>query len=141
MSEKIRLADMAEKCDSISMTATVLDFVKTSKNKNIEVMPVVDEAEKVIGIVTEKDLIKLIRIERPASNYPIIEKSLPKEIGSHPITSIMTASPVLLDDTSTFEDALNLILNHDFRRIIIVDSDKKLVGKLRIAEIIYRLMT
>lgn len=134
-----QLAEIAEKCDSISSKATVLEFVTLARQKNIEVMPVVDEEDKVIGIVTEKDLIKLVKIEGPASNYPIIEKNLPKEVLDQPITVIMTANPVLLKETSSLEDAMNLVLNHDFRRIIVVDSQNRLVGKLRIADIIHRI--
>ena len=134
-----KLAEIAEKCDSISAKSTVREFVNLARQKNIEVMPVVDEDERVIGIVTEKDLIKLVKIEGPASNYPIIEKSLPKEVINQPITAIMTANPVLLKETSSLEDAMNLILNHDFRRVIIVDSQNHIVGRLRIVDIINQL--
>ena len=134
-----KLAEIAEKCDSISAKSTVREFVNLARQKNIEVMPVVDEDERVIGIVTEKDLIKLVKIEGPASNYPIIEKSLPKEVINQPITAIMTSNPVLLKETSSLEDAMNLILNHDFRRVIVVDSQNHIVGKLRIVDIINQL--
>ncbi len=133
------LGEIAEKCDSMSVKATVMDFVNLARQKNIDIMPVVDENDKVVGIVTEKDLLKLVKIEGPAANYPIIEKNLPKEVLNKPIDSIMTPNPVLLKETSSLEDAMNLILNHDFRRVIIVDSQNRLVGKLRISDIIHRL--
>ena len=133
------LAEIAEKCDSISAKATVMDFVGTVRQKNIEAMPVLDDEDKVIGVVTEKDLIKLIKIEGITSNYPIVEKSLPKEVLAQPITAIMTPEPVILKETDSMESAMNMILNHDFRRVIIVDDNGRLVGKIRIADIIHRL--
>lgn len=133
------LAEIAEKCDSISAKATVTDFVGMVRQKNVEIMPVTDEDGKVIGVVTEKDLIKLIKIEGIQSNYPIIEKSLPKEVLDQPITSIMTPEPVMLKETDSMESVMNMILNHDFRRVIIIDDKGKLVGKIRIADIIHRL--
>ena len=92
-----KLAEIAEKCDSISAKSTVREFVNLARQKNIEVMPVVDEDERVIGIVTEKDLIKLVKIEGPASNYPIIEKSLPKEVINQPPEIIASLKKILGD--------------------------------------------
>ncbi len=134
-----KLGEMAEKCDSIKAEATVADFIRTAREKNTEILPVLDDDNKVVGIVSEKDLIKLIKVEGVASNYPIIENRLPKGMLSEPITSIMTAEPVTLKETDSLESVINLILNHDFRRVIIVDAEKKLVGKIRIADMIYKL--
>ncbi|MBI4019451.1 MAG: CBS domain-containing protein [Candidatus Aenigmarchaeota archaeon] len=134
-----RLGEMAEKCDSLSSSATIADFVKLARQKNMEVMPIVGEDGKLVGIVTEKDLIKLMKVEGASSNYPIIERKLPREILAESISSIMTQDPVTLKETDTMEDALNMILNHDFRRIIIVDSEGKLIGKIRIVDIIHNL--
>ncbi len=137
--KKYHLAEIAEKCDSISSKATITDFIHKIREKNAEVMPVVDDDGKVVGIVTEKDLIKLIKTGGIASNYPIIEKSLPKELLSQPITAIMTPEPLMMKETDSLEGVMNLILNHDFRRVIITSSDGRLIGKIRIADIIYRL--
>jgi len=134
-----RLGEMAEKCDSLNSSATIADFVKLARQKNMEVMPIVGEDKKLVGIVTEKDLIKLMKVEGAASNYPIIERKLPAGILTEPISSIMTEDPVTLKETDTMEDALNMVLNRDFRRIIIVDSEGRLVGKIRIVDIVYAL--
>jgi|SRR3989338_3409808 len=134
-----RLVEMTEKCDSILSSATVADFIRLAREKNVEVMPVTADDGKVVGIVSEKDLIKLIKVEGMASNYPIMESRLPKEIIKEPITSIMTPEPVTLRETDSLEAVMNLVLNHDFRRVIIVDSEGRLVGKIRIADLIHRL--
>jgi len=73
--------------------------------------------EKPIGIVTERDVTKLFS--------KIITDS---EYSEHPISEVMTPSPVCVQKTSLFKDALILSRSRKLRHLPVIDEHEKLVG-------------
>ncbi|NPE28935.1 CBS domain-containing protein [Methanococcoides sp. SA1] len=131
--------------DTISSTAQLL------KKENISGVPVVDEG-KVVGIVSEVDLLKLLNIPEHGglwlpSPFEIIEipireliswedsKKMLSDVGSKPVSDIMEKDVFTLGPESSVEDASISMARHKINRLPVVDNGE-LVGLITRGDII-----
>jgi len=84
--------------------------------KRFRRFPVVDENDKLVGIVTSTDLLR--RIDR-AKSIAVLEQEL---------ATIVTKSVVAVDKSASFNDALQSMVNHKISCLPIEDKDGKLCG-------------
>ncbi|NHX35486.1 MULTISPECIES: CBS domain-containing protein [Halolamina] len=112
---------------------------------NFSGFPVVDEDDRVVGVVTEGDLVNLFEVDDrvlwiPIGIPPIVDTltyafDLPGDdvdIAAHaddPISSVMTPDPVTVDADATVDELLDLLANpeQDINRLPVLDGGK-LVG-------------
>ncbi|MFP7571463.1 CBS domain-containing protein [Marivita sp. S2033] len=93
--------------------ATVDDAVQAMSAKNFGSVVVVDKDEKVIGIATERDVMrKLVAQGRDAKTTKLSE--------------IMTENPRMARDTDDVVDWLRIMSNERFRRLPVVDGDGRI---------------
>nr|CRH07031.1 conserved protein of unknown function [Include CBS domain] [Candidatus Magnetococcus massalia] len=105
-------------------------------------MPVVDDENRLIGIISEKDLLGallpsysdyLADPER-GSDFETMESSYPelmsKKVGELMATSVYTCSP---DDPVL--EAASRMTSHHFRRLPVVDGENRLLGILSLSDI------
>jgi len=112
---------------------------------NFSGFPVVDEDDRVVGVVTEGDLVDLFEVDDrvlwiPIGIPPIVDTltyafDLPGDdvdIAAHaddPISSVMTTEPVTADADASVDELLDLLANpeQDINRLPVVEAGK-LVG-------------
>ena len=99
-----------------------ITFLKTDKvytavsimaENNYGSVVIVDKNQKVIGIVTERDIVK-----------KIVQKGLSAK--STTLEKIMTAKPRVANENDDIVDWLRIMSNDRFRRLPVVDSDGKI---------------
>lgn len=124
-------------------TTTVDEALELLVQHRITGLPVVDETEKVIGVVSDFDLLALDSISgnRPADSslfpepgntwkaFKEIQKLISKTHGKT-VGDVMTPSPLVVRETSNLEDAVRILLGSQKRRLPVVDNNGKLVGLL-----------
>lgn len=94
-------------------SATVIDAVSSMSEKNYGSVIVIDEDEKVIGVVTERDIMnKLVGQGLDAKTTPLSE--------------IMTQDPRLARETDDMLDWLRIMSNERFRRLPVVDAQGRI---------------
>lgn len=96
-------------------TDIVADVVNHMVKKNYGSSVVVDSDNKVIGIVTERDIMKRLVHEK-------------KDPNTTPVADIMTENPRVAKETDSVLDWLRIMSNDRFRRVPIVDEDKRLIS-------------
>ena len=105
--------------------ATIGDIAKIMADREIGVVPIVDAAKRVLGILTDRDLCKAIAtMNRPASEIP----ALP--LASKPVISCAPEEEL--------EAALKTMRTHRIRRLTVVDADGTLQGILSIDDVVLR---
>ena len=131
--------------DEISNAAQIL------KEQNISGLPVVD-AGKVVGIVTEADILKLLEVPEHGglwlpSPFEVIEipirelinwedtKHMLTDIGSKPIRDIMESEVYAISADSSIEDASSMMIKHKVNRLPVLDGET-LVGIITRGDII-----
>ena len=86
-------------------------------DNNISGLPVVDDAGKLVGVLSEKDLLKIFSEPERAT-----------------IASVMTVDPVSFSLDAPLIDLVDCLMANDFRRVFIHD-DKRLVGLVSRADL------
>lgn len=126
---------------TISPTATVEEAVKLMEEKGISGLPVLDDDDKLVGIISEGDLLVrespmkpplfmtllggVIYFESPTKFHQHIKKSLGMLVGDVMTSKVITTSPdTLLNEVS------DKMLSKKVNRLPVIDEDSKLVGIL-----------
>ncbi|MEL6687212.1 MAG: CBS domain-containing protein [Pseudomonadota bacterium] len=91
----------------------VADAVSAMSEKNYGSVIVVDADEKVIGVVTERDIMN-----------KLVGKGL--DAKKTPLSAIMTENPRLARETDDMLDWLRIMSNERFRRLPVVDGEGRI---------------
>lgn len=120
---------------SISHTATLRESIKLMVEKNINSLVVVDQASKVVGMLSSIDVISFV-----VPDYLEEDKHLAafesrdvfaervQEIGNEPITKSMSAQVKTIKASHTLIEAATLLSEHRINQLPVVDEAGKLVG-------------
>jgi CBS domain-containing protein len=107
--------------DSVSKVAQLM------KTEDVGSIPVIEnqDTKKLIGIVTDRDLALQI---------------LPDERNSHAmnVVDVMTHEVITCRESDDIQKAVDLMANHQLRRMPIVDRDHRIVGIISQADIATR---
>ena len=95
------------KNDTIDMAAEVMS------DKNYGSVVIVDKNQKVIGIVTERDIVKKLVLKNLSPKTTKLEE-------------IMTSNPRVADENDNVLDWLRIMSNDRFRRLPVVDKNGKI---------------
>ena len=115
--------------------------------RDVSGLPVVDEAGRLVGIVTELDLIvRNTRLEPPAF-FQILDGRIPLESPAHferrmrhilgtRASDVMTEAVVTVDADAEIEDLASLMVSRGVNPIPVVEKDRALVGIVSRADIV-----
>ncbi len=106
---------MAKNVVTIEQDKTALEAAQLLAEKDISFLVIV-EAEKPVGVVTEKDFVQKL----------VVHNKLPSEV---PLSEIMSHKYRSVEPTTKIEDAIQKMLNHKIRRLLVID-DGELVGAI-----------
>ncbi|MBN1650380.1 MAG: IMP dehydrogenase [Bacteroidales bacterium] len=102
---------------TISSKALVSDALALMNEYHIGGIPVVDKTNKLVGIVTNRDL----RFERKLGRA---------------IKEVMTKKVVTVSEFTTFEKAEDILQENKIEKLPVIDKDKKLIGLITYRDII-----
>jgi CBS domain-containing protein len=105
---------------SVKRTTDIFDAIRMMSDGNITGLPVVDEDEKLVGIVTAKDVMKLLL------NTQSVEGK---------VEDCMTTNVVSFNENDKLLDVINTLVENKFRKVPI-ESKGKLVGIISRRDII-----
>lgn len=130
---------MTKEVVTISEDDTVEVVAKVLNEKGISGLPVVDEDNKVKGIITEGDLIRRVsKISGPSSIeilgaiIPLQRKKdfidkLNKYMG-YLVKDMMTKDVITISGDAEIEEIATLMVREKIKRIPVVDDEKRLIG-------------
>lgn len=108
-------------------TETLLDAARKMASHNIGSLPVVDDEGRIIGIVTERDVVSIIARQGPeALNKPL------KEVMT---TTLVTGSP-----DEPIPQLAQKMIRHGIRHIPIIDEKRRVLGVVSIRRILRHLI-
>ncbi len=87
---------------------------------------VVVSSSKVVGIVTEKDFVKFFTLRIP-----------PDE----PVKNYMTKNVIIVKETTSVNDAKNIMITQNIRHLPVVDEQDRLVGMVTYRDIVESIET
>lgn len=109
--------------ERIASEAKVAEAVRRMKTAKIGSLAVVDPTGRLVGIVTERDLLTKVLLE-------------PLDLETTPVSSIMTADPETLMPEDGIVYAMNKMHVGGFRHVPIVDADGRPLYVLSIRDVV-----
>jgi len=142
MAELLAKDIMTKKVITISKDATVVELAKLLIKHKISGVPIVDEKEELVGIVTEADIIvKVSSLPFPISfsfafldSYDSYTKST-KEYMETRVEEIMSKNIKTAKENMPLGKVVNIMINNNINRIPILDDNNKLSGIITRADI------
>ncbi|MGZ8695170.1 MAG: CBS domain-containing protein [Gaiellaceae bacterium] len=104
---------------TIASSATVREAAKLMKDEDVGSLPVVQQ-DRLVGVVTDRDIaVRVVAEGRDATT---------------PVAEVASNKPVTVEPSANLERALELMAEHQVRRLPVVEGDR-LVGVIAQADI------
>lgn len=136
---------MTKNVITLKPSETIRQAIQKFAKNRISGAPVVDDENNVIGILTEKDILKSLRTRY--TELRMVYPSLPimgisfvevekqkelfealKEIGDMHVLEVMHKDVITVMPTDLVEDSIPIMVSKGINRLPVVDPNKKLVG-------------
>ena len=104
---------------TVSPDMTILEATNVLTKHDITGLPVVDRKKRLLGIVSEKDLLRLA--------YGLKTHTYASDDSPKTVEDVMTKEVVAFDEEDRISDVIKCLTEEDFRRVPIL-SGGKLVG-------------
>jgi len=124
---------MTSKVITIQAHDTILEAQKKMATNHIRHLPVIDAEDRLIGVVTDRD----VRSVLPYDCYKDPDCSEEKEKAAGlKIEEIMTKNPITISPSDTIQDTLLLIQEKRVGAFPVVDADGKLKGIISVRDLL-----
>ena len=129
---------------SVTHDTYLKEIIKTIDESDFSGVPVVDDDNKVIGIISETDIRKYTRqvIGQPLRDHDLLleDESNTSYVGSQrgvdiiefiatvTAQNLMTATVIAVTESTTIKDIVKLIVENHINRVPVIDEENKLIG-------------
>ncbi len=108
---------------TIGPDLSVLDALQAMAQKNVGALVVVDDARRVVGIVTERDYArKMVLMDRSSQ--------------ATPVRAIMSSPVMYVRPARTSEECMALMTENRLRHLPVLDDEDNLVGLVSIGDLV-----
>jgi CBS domain-containing protein len=111
---------------------------------HISGLPVVDDAGTLIGIVTERDFLRVDKRSRPRWLDVLLDEARSREVTrklqAYKVSDVMTNDPVAVHIETPVEDVLHLLEEYNIRRVPVLSGEGAVVGIVSRADLLKALM-
>ncbi len=112
---------------TVSATATVQDSIIVSKESNLGAVAVVDAGGKLMGILTDGDIGRILQRHRGDDLLRTMEG---------PVDAVMTAKPMAIEANTTGANAVRLMEERATYVLPVLDDDGVVIGMLRMHDLL-----
>lgn len=109
--------------DTARRDETVLKVADRMRQRNVGTLVVVDRENRVVGIVTDRDLVIRVLADRRDPETVTIEE-------------VMTPNPMVVTEHGARDISLLLMKDGGFRRLPVVDDQRRLMGVLSLDDLL-----
>ncbi len=138
---------MTKDLTSCEKDVSVRELIFILDSAGIPNIPIVDEEEKVIGYISEKDLIKAalpgyFEMLHTASFIPDLNQISKKlaQIADDPVEKYMQHNAIVVTEDDDDLQAADLIIRKGTKSLPVVDSEGRLVGKVKRIDLLHHLL-
>ncbi len=125
---------------SISKYESILNVANILTEKNISGLPVVDKEMKVIGIITQADILSIVGVSREHTFKDLLRymlgEPLPHRKLGDLVGDIMTSPALTIKPDTNIAEAVKIMDEKRIRRLTVVDGKNTLIGILTRADIL-----
>lgn len=124
---------MSREVHTVRLDTPLSEVVELLLHKVYRTLPVTDEAGRVVGILTDGDLLKRAGLLVPSVQQELTQGELAQELqrlrqSRQTVGEVMTSAPLTVSSQTKIAQAVRLMVEHDVKRLPVVDHQGKLVG-------------
>jgi CBS domain-containing protein len=125
---------------SVTKFESIMHVADILMEKNISGLPVVDKDKKVVGIITQADILSMVGVGREHTfkdllKYMLGEPLPERRLGDH-VGDIMTSPALTVNPGANIAEAVRIMDEKKIRRLTVVDEKQVLIGILTRADIL-----
>src|SRR5438094_1896051 len=127
---------MTTRVISVRSGATFKEMTAALRQYRVSAFPVIDEHEKVIGIVSEADLLAKEALSDPGPAAELVHRQDVRKAGGLTAGELMTRPPVTAAPDDPIEQAARMMHFMRVKRLPVVNSGGQLVGIISRADVL-----
>ena len=125
---------------SISKYEPIMQVADILTEKNISGLPVVDKDRRVLGIITQADILSMIGVSREHTFKDLLKhmlgEPLPVRKMGDTVGDIMTSPALTIRPDASIAEAVKIMDERKIRRLTVVDDNGSLIGIVTRADIL-----
>ena len=125
---------------SITKYESIVHVAGILTEKNISGLPVVDKENKVIGIITQTDILSMVGVRREHTFKDLLKymlgEPLPERKVGDLVGDIMTSPALTIKPDANVAEAVRIMDEKRIRRLTVVNEKNELIGILTRADIL-----
>jgi CBS domain-containing protein len=131
---------MTKNVISVTKYESIMHVANILTEKNISGLPVVDKEGKVLGIITQADILSMVGVGRDHTfkdllKYMLGEKLPERRVGDL-VGDIMTSPALTISPDANVAEAVRIMEEKRIRRVTVVNGKNELLGILTRADIL-----
>lgn len=124
---------MSRELHSVRPDTPLAEAVALLLDKVYRTLPVVDETGKIVGILTDGDLLQRAKLLATSAQRELSQAEIRRELdrirqSGQTVGQVMTVAPVTVTPETTVTQAVRLMVERDVKRLPVVDAAGKLIG-------------
>ena len=123
---------MTREVVTVGQDTPYLQITRELAERGVSAAPVVDEADRVVGVVSEADLLHKVELAGSTGPKPLWERPSRRaaRVKSEADTAsrLMTTPAVTIGDDAPLAEAAKLMHRHRIKRLPVVNGDGRLIG-------------
>lgn len=131
---------MATNIISITKYESIMHVANILTEKNISGLPVVDKENKVLGIITQADILSMVGVGREHTFKDLLKymlgEPLPERKMGDLVGDIMTSPALTVKPDANVAEAVRIMDEKRIRRLTVVNEKNELIGILTRADIL-----
>jgi acetoin utilization protein AcuB len=121
---------------TVSPETSIEGLMERLRQQIEDCFPVVDKKRKLVGIVTESDLLDIlyVPVQRAiVGGSDIVREAMKRAAGN--VGEMMTKRPITVTPNMTIQETLSIMATHKLRHLPVVEGEK-LVGLINLRDIL-----
>jgi CBS domain-containing protein len=114
---------MTDEVRTVKTTDTLSGAAMIMWDRDCGIVPVIDDGAHVIGVITDRDICMAVSMRDAAAS-------------AIPVSSTMSRVVYTVNPEDDIQDALDIMSEHQLRRLVVVDADGTLSGVLSVGDIV-----
>jgi len=139
---ELHVKDMLSEPYTVKASLSIHEAIDLMRKEKVDFLSITDEHNALVGVLTENDLIKIVRHESP-SLFAASEawlNQVKKEYVNAPIKDIMHTKFASISPEETVQSAFKIMHANNYKMLHVLDSKSRLLGVIRIRDIFKKLI-
>jgi len=124
---------MSQDVKTVQANTPLLEVIKLLVDQIYRAIPVIDEEQQVVGIVTEGDLLSKVKLLAASAQKQLTEAEMTSQLQrlrriDQTVAYVMTKDPITVTGQTTVAQAVKLMAENNIKRLPVVDDADTLIG-------------